>query len=174
LNITDNIFYALGTNDMIFNNYTAAQVDGYVEAAKSRHTNKSYFYSTISAVVTSNVANAVYNATRDPQRRTRNTDLRTRQNVVDIAVGTESGVTPGTILALSDTADGTHWNATGNKKAANGANFNVTSKITGATAVNAGVVLAPGALYQNKSLTGWSLGAGRRARHETCIRRNIS
>jgi len=52
LNITDNIFYALGTNDMIFNNCTAAQVDGYVEAAKSRHTNKSYFYSTIPAVVT--------------------------------------------------------------------------------------------------------------------------
>lgn len=160
LNMTDNIFYALGTNDMIFNNYTAVQVDGFVEAAKSRHTNKSYFYPTIPAVVTSNVANTVYNATRDPQRRTRNTDLRTRPNVVDIAVGTESPVTPGTIISLSHSADGTHWNATGNKTAANGANFNVPSKITGASAVNAGVALASGAIYQNKSLTGWSLGAG--------------
>ncbi|AYD00906.1 SGNH/GDSL hydrolase family protein [Neorhizobium sp. NCHU2750] len=156
LNMTDNVFYPLGTNDMIFNTYTAVQVDGFVETAKARHKNKTYFYPTIPAVVTSNSANTVYNSARDVERRSRNTTLRSRSNVVDIAVGTESTVTPGTLITLTDTIDGTHFNATGNKKNANGANFNVSSKISGANSVNAGYQYPSGAIYQNLPLTGFS------------------
>lgn len=148
---------AVGTNDVIFNSDSEATLDSNVNAYASRQGFDLVLLPTIPPVVTSQASNTVYNAGRDPVRRARNATLRGRSNVMDIALGTESAGTPGTLQVLGDTIDGTHFNAQGNKRAATGAGFNVPAKVPGAVAINVGFQYPAGALYQSLRFNaGWT------------------
>lgn len=146
-----------GTNDVIFNSESEATLDANVAAYVTRQGFDLNFLPTIPPVVTSQSSNTVYNAGRDTVRRARNTTLRGRTNVIDIAVGVESVGTPGTVQVLGDVIDGTHYNAQGNKRAAAGAGFNAPAKIPGAVAINPGFKYPAGALYQSIGFAGWGV-----------------
>ncbi|MDB5616101.1 MAG: hypothetical protein JWQ24_339 [Tardiphaga sp.] len=149
---------ALGTNGIIFQGRTEAQEEADIAAYIARLGFSQVFVPTIPPVVTSAASNTILNSGngRDVIRRARNTTLRGRSNTIDIAMGTESGVAPGTLQFLADTIEGTHFNATGNKRAAAGTGFDVPTKIAGASAVDVGYRYPSGALYQSLGLSGWS------------------
>lgn len=151
------LFAPLGTNDVIFQGATEATLNANLNTYASRLGIARVFLPTIPPVVTSAASNTVRDAARDPARRSRNASLRALGNVLDIAIGVESLGSPGTLQVLGDTIDGTHFNATGNKRAAAGAGFNVATKIPGAAPVDAGFQYAAGPIYQSLRLDdGWA------------------
>jgi len=147
----------LGVNDMIFNSYTSAQVAAFA-ATRNARLGLPTIYKTIGPVVTNASTNTVYNAGRDPERRTENTRRRAIAKTYDPSALLENGST-GTLNSLTYTSDGTHNNAVGDKLPLS--SYNVPTNFPGIALVDAGFQYPSGALYQSLNLSGWSMqGAG--------------